>query len=144
MTLLGFLDTLVLIIHIVVCLFLVGIVLIQGGKGASLSASFGMGGSSSSAFGARTDSFMTKMTSGAAIAFVITSVGLTFLASRTGSLSQTINVEDRAGSSVTSTATDAVPAEGVSPEGVTPEGVTPEGGAGTPEGTISETAPAVP
>jgi len=87
MTLLGFLDIFFLILHVTACLVLCGIVLMQGGKGASLSASFGMG-AAGSAFGARTDSFITKLTSGAAIAFVITSVSLTFLASKTGSLSQ--------------------------------------------------------
>lgn len=111
MTLLGFLDILVLVIHVVVCLFLVGIVLLQGGKGASLSASFGMGGASSSAFGARTDSFMTKMTSGAAIAFVVTSIVLTFLASRAGSLSQTINVENRAVPAAATSVDQAAPAQ---------------------------------
>ncbi len=134
MNLLGFMDALVLTLHVIVCLFLVGIVLIQGGKGASLSASFGMGGSSS-AFGARTDSFMTKLTSGAAIVFVVTSIVLTYLASRTGSLSQTLNVEDRVGSTATSTPEPtAVPAE---------SGVV-DGGTATPEGTASETAPAAP
>jgi preprotein translocase subunit SecG len=95
-TLLGFIDLVVLVLHVVVCVILVGIVLIQGGKGASLSASFGMG-AAATAFGARTDSFMTKLTSGAAIAFVITSLGLTFLASRTGSLSQRIDISTPAG-----------------------------------------------
>jgi preprotein translocase subunit SecG len=91
MTLLAFLDTLVLIIHVVVCALLIGIVLIQGGKGASMSATFGMG-AAATAFGARTDSFMTKLTSGAAIVFVITSLGLTFLSARTASLSQSLNL----------------------------------------------------
>lgn len=91
MTLLGFLDILVLIIHVVVCTLLIGIVLIQGGKGASMSATFGMG-AAATAFGARTDSFMTKITSGAAIVFVITSLALTFLSARTASLSQSLNL----------------------------------------------------
>lgn len=132
MTLLGFLDLLVLTIHIVVCLFLVGIVLIQGGKGASLSASFGMGGASASAFGARTDSFMTKLTSGAAIAFVVTSILLTFFASRTGSLSQTINVEER-----------PVPGASV-PAEITPAAEPAAGTEGATSGAASETAPAAP
>lgn len=129
MTLLGFLDILVLVLHITVCVFLVGIVLVQGGKGASLSASFGMG-SSSSAFGAQTDSFMTKLTSGAAIAFVVTSIGLTLLATRTGSLSQRVNIEDRA--------TAAAPASEVPAPTVT-ETVSETSAVGAPE-----TAPAAP
>ena len=91
MTILAALDYLTLIVHVIVCVLLIGIVLIQGGKGASMSASFGMG-AASTAFGARTDSFMTKLTSGAAITFVITSLGLTFLRTKTGSISQQINV----------------------------------------------------
>ncbi len=87
MTIVAFLDYFVLFVHVIVCVLLIGIVLIQGGKGASLSASFGMG-SAASAFGARTDSFMTKLTGGAAVVFVCTSVGLTLLSSRAGSLTQ--------------------------------------------------------
>lgn len=91
MRLLAIIDLLVLFLHVAVCAILIGIVLIQGGKGASLSASFGMG-AAATAFGARTDSFMTKLTSGAAIAFVITSLSLTFLAPRIGALTQRIDV----------------------------------------------------
>lgn len=87
MTIVAFLDYFVLFVHVLVCVLLIGIVLIQGGKGASLSASFGMG-SAGSAFGARTDSFMTKLTGGAAVIFVCTSVFLTLLSSRAGSLTQ--------------------------------------------------------
>ena len=43
--------TLLMMIHIVVCLFLIGIVLIQGGKGSEIGAAFG--GSSQTLFGSR-------------------------------------------------------------------------------------------
>ncbi len=42
-------DTLLTIVHVVVCLFLVGVVLLQHGKGADIGATFG--GSSQSLFG---------------------------------------------------------------------------------------------
>lgn len=95
MTIVAFLDYFVLAVHVIVCVLLIGIVLIQGGKGASLSASFGMG-AAATAFGARTDSFMTKLTGGAAVLFVFTSVGLTLLASRTGSITQTVTIPQQA------------------------------------------------
>ncbi|MBT8329771.1 MAG: preprotein translocase subunit SecG, partial [Desulfofustis sp.] len=42
-------ETLLIIIHVAVCLFLIGIVLLQHGKGADIGATFG--GSSQSLFG---------------------------------------------------------------------------------------------
>ncbi|EKD37386.1 MAG: hypothetical protein ACD_75C01146G0001, partial [uncultured bacterium] len=42
-------DTLLIIVHVVVCLFLIGVVLLQHGKGADIGAAFG--GSSQSLFG---------------------------------------------------------------------------------------------
>lgn len=74
MTPIGFLYWFFWAVHLIICAFLIGIVLIQGGKGASLSASFGMG--SSSAFGPQTDTFMIKWTRNIAIAFLVTSIGL--------------------------------------------------------------------
>ncbi|MBL4889490.1 MAG: preprotein translocase subunit SecG [Candidatus Lindowbacteria bacterium] len=71
-----------------VCIGLIFIVLIQGGKGASLSASFGMGGGASSAFGAQTDTFIIKWTRNIAITFLVTSLGLAYLTKHTGSLVQ--------------------------------------------------------
>lgn len=87
-----YLDNLFLAIHVLVCLLLIGIVLIQGGKGASLSASFGLGGGAGSAFGAQTDSFMVKWTRNIAIIFLVTSFALTYLTKTAGSLTQRTNV----------------------------------------------------
>jgi preprotein translocase subunit SecG len=69
-------------VHIVVCLVLIGVVLLQAGKGAEMGASFGAGGSQS-AFGAGGgDNLMARITSGAAIIFMLTSLTLAFLSSR--------------------------------------------------------------
>ncbi len=118
MTPVAILDYLILIVHVIVCVLLIGIVLIQGGKGASMSASLGMG-AASTAFGARTDTFMTKLTSGAAITFVVTSLALTFLSSKTGSLSQQITAEPvpSAAAGAQQSATTTAPETAIAPAG---------------------------
>ncbi len=69
------------VIHIIVGLALIFIVLLQTGKGASMGAAFG--GSSQTIFGARgAGSFLGKLTTGAAIVFMLTSLTLAFLSSR--------------------------------------------------------------
>jgi preprotein translocase subunit SecG len=69
-------------LHILVCIALILIVLLQKGKGASMGAAFG--GSSQTVFGsAGATPFMHKVTVAAAIVFMFTSLGLAFLFGRT-------------------------------------------------------------
>jgi preprotein translocase subunit SecG len=69
-------------IHIVVCLFLIGVVLLQTGKSADLAGAFG-GQGSQTAFGPRgASNLLTKLTTYSAIIFMLTSIGLTILLSR--------------------------------------------------------------
>ncbi len=80
-------NTILLIIHILVCLSLIGIVLIQGGKGAEVGAAFGAG-ASNTIFGASGgQSFLGKMTTGAAIIFMLTSLALAIFWGQPGSTS---------------------------------------------------------
>ncbi len=73
--------------HIVVSIALIAVVLLQSGKGAEMGASFGASGSQS-VFGAGGGStFMSKMTTGAAIIFMLTSLTLAYLSSHTGTSS---------------------------------------------------------
>lgn len=73
---------LVVTLHIIVCLFLIGVVLIQQGKSADLAGAFG-GQGSQTAFGPRgAANLLTKLTTWSAIFFMLTSVGLTILLSR--------------------------------------------------------------
>ena len=75
----------VTVLHIMVCLILVGVVLLQRGKGAEIGAVFG-GGASSTVFGSRgAGNFLTKLTTGAAIIFMTTSLILSYLGTRGGS-----------------------------------------------------------
>ncbi len=63
-------------LHLATCVCLIAIVLLQHGKGADIGVSFG-GGSSNTVFGARgAGNFLTKLTTGAAIVFMITSFTL--------------------------------------------------------------------
>ncbi len=80
-------NFILLAIHILVCLSLIGIVLIQGGKGAQVGAAFGAGGSGA-VFGASGgQSFMSKLTTGAAIIFMLTSLALAIFWGQPGSSS---------------------------------------------------------
>jgi len=74
-------ENLVLIVHVIVSLAVIGLVLIQHGKGADAGAAFG-GGSSGSVFGVQGSSnFLTRATSVCVTIFFCTSIGLAFIAS---------------------------------------------------------------
>ena len=73
--------TLIVIIHVICCLFLIGVVLLQQGKGADMGAVFG--GSSSTIFGSSgAGNFLTRLTTGAAVVFMLTSLTLTYASAR--------------------------------------------------------------
>ncbi len=74
---------LLVIIHVVVCLFLIGVVLLQQGKSADLASAFG-GQGTQTAFGPRgTANLFTRLTTWSAVIFMLTSIGLTIMLSRT-------------------------------------------------------------
>src|SRR5271167_2438403 len=73
---------LVVVLHIIVSFFLIGVVLLQQGKSADLAGAFG-GQGSQTAFGPRgAANLLTKVTTWAAIVFMFTSIGLTVLIQR--------------------------------------------------------------
>ena len=70
------------VLHVMVCVFLVVIVLLQRGKGAEIGAVFGAG-SGSTIFGSRgAGNFLTKLTTGAAVVFMVTSLSLAYFGQR--------------------------------------------------------------
>jgi len=74
--------TLLVIIHVIVCLFLIGVVLLQQGKSADLAGAFG-GQGSQTAFGPRgAANLLTKLTAWGAVLFMVLSISLTVLLSR--------------------------------------------------------------
>jgi len=77
--------TFLIIIHVIVSILLIGIILIQGGKGAQLGAAFG--GSSQTLFGSRgAATFLGKMTTVVAVLFMLTSLTLAVFTAKGGSV----------------------------------------------------------
>jgi len=73
-------TTFIAVIHVLTSLFIIAVVLLQSGKGAEMGATFGSGGGSQSVFGAGGGgNFMTKITTAAAIVFMLTSLTLAYL-----------------------------------------------------------------
>ena len=72
------------VFHVIVCVFLILVVLLQQGKGADWAGAFG-GGGTQTAFGARgAGTILSKATTAAAIIFMVTSLVLTILISQPG------------------------------------------------------------
>ena len=77
-------SILLVTLHVIVCFALIIVVLLQSGKGAEMGASFGASGSQS-VFGAGGGStFMSKLTTSAAIIFMLTSLSLAFISGKGG------------------------------------------------------------
>jgi preprotein translocase subunit SecG len=67
--------TLLLVIHILACFTMIGVILLQSGKGAEMGAAFG--GSSQTLFGSRgAATFLSKVTVAAAAVFMLTALSL--------------------------------------------------------------------
>ena len=67
------------VLHVIVCIFLIAVVLLQRGKGAEMGAVFG-GGASSTVFGSRgAGNFLTLLTKICAAVFMLTSLSLSYL-----------------------------------------------------------------
>lgn len=78
-----FLLYVLMITFVVVCLFLIGVVLLQTGKSADLAGAFG-GQGSQTAFGPRgAANLLTKLTAYAAVLFMLLAISLTIVLSRT-------------------------------------------------------------
>jgi preprotein translocase subunit SecG len=78
------------IVHVIVCLFLIIVVLLQSGKAADLAGAFG-GMGSQTAFGPRgSATLLSKATTISAILFMVTSLSLSILATRNAGLGTTV------------------------------------------------------
>ena len=91
--------TAVLVIHLIVCFFLIFIILVQSSKGAEMGAAFG--GSSQTLFGSRgAATFLNKLTTSVAITFMITSLILAILSVRRGSVMSSVMIDKPAATQV--------------------------------------------
>ena len=81
------LTVFVTIVHVIVSIFLIMVVLLQTGKRADLAGAFG-GGGSQTAFGARgAATILSKLTTAAAIGFMVTSISLAILGTQSANQS---------------------------------------------------------
>jgi len=123
--------TLILIVHVLVALAIIGLVLLQHGKGADVGAAFGSG-ASGSLFGATgSANFLSRATAILAAVFFLTSLGLTYLATH----------NTRGGGGVMDTVKD-VPAPATSP--AAPQGAVPGATQSAPQGAIQGGTPGAP
>src|SRR3954470_22811714 len=81
-------ETLLLVVHVIAALGIIGLVLLQHGKGADMGAAFG-GGSSGSLFGAAgSANFLSRTTAILATVFFLTSIALTWFGTQHGTVPQ--------------------------------------------------------
>jgi len=98
--------TITVVVHLIVCFLMIAAILLQAGKGAEIGAAFG--GSSQTVFGSRgPGTFLSKLTVGAAIVFMITSLSLAILSKRENSLSSVINLPTTSDGAATIPATNS-------------------------------------
>ncbi len=125
-------------IHVLVCLFLILVVLLQQGKGADLSV-FG-GGATQAAFGARgAVSILHKLTVWGFVAFIVTTVSIGFMTSSGKSSSVLSNVPtaaEEAGATEEAATFPAAAEAEAEAEGAMEEGAADEGA--VDEGTVDE------
>ena len=74
-------ETVINVLHILVAIFLILVVLLQAGKGAAMGASLGSAGSQAMFGSSGPGNFLTKLTTIAAIIFMVTSLSLAVLSS---------------------------------------------------------------
>lgn len=111
------------IVHVIVCLFLIIVVLLQSGKAADLAGAFG-GMGSQTAFGARgAATVLTKATTVAAVLFMVTSLSLSIIATRQQGGGSTV-LENVKSSTPKQTEKKADPGKGPAMT-LTPEGAGP-------------------
>lgn len=123
-------QTILLLVHVLAALGMVGLILMQHGKGADAGAAFGSG-ASATVFGSQgSGSFVTRLTAGLATVFFITSLSLAYFAGQTEE--KATSVVDR----VELPKQDAIPqpAEQKLFDGIAPA-------AGIPAPAVEETAP---
>ena len=125
------------VVHILLCVFMIFVILLQPGKDAGMGAALG-GGAATSAFGGRgAATFLTKLTAFCAMAFFITSLGLSFVGLRTSAADL---IEQKAATA------PVVPSTGTTPTGqaapASPTEAQPTAPAAPDKGSANDSVPA--
>lgn len=122
----SFVYYLIITMHIVVCLFLIGVVLLQQGKGQDLASAFG-GGGTQTAFGPRgSANVLSRATTILAGAFMLTSLALSILKPLSSSILDTVKAPPAAATP------SAPPASGGAPAPAAPLPAAPAGSPAPP------------
>ena len=120
------LVTFLTIVHVLVCLFLIVVVLLQSGKAADLAGAFG-GMGSQTAFGPRgSATLLSKATTGSAILFMVTSLALSIAETRSAGGGRTVFDKEKSAPATAGKTPGVVPAP-VSPAGQPSVTLTDEG-----------------
>jgi preprotein translocase subunit SecG len=108
-------QTLAVVFHVLLAASIIGLVLIQRGKGADAGAGFGAG-ASGTVFGSRgSGSFLSRTTAILATLFFLTSLGLSYLFSQTTAPTSVVDRVQPAQSAPAPTSTPASPPAGLLP-----------------------------
>ena len=119
-------TTILIVLHVVVCFFLISIVLLQHGKGADIGATFG--GSNQSLFGTEGPlPLLNKVTTLAAIVFMGTSVSLAYISANksTGSVMSNLPAQEQTVPVVPTLPQATQPAQPVPPAAI-PQSAAPQ------------------
>ena len=131
--------TLAVSIHLIVCFLMIAAILLQAGKGAEIGASFG--GSSQTVFGSRgPGTFLSKVTIGAAVIFMLTSLSLAVLSRQANISSTVIDLHPTSHQESSSSSTEEAPTPTPTAEPETTSTPAPE----TSSEATSETTTAAP
>jgi preprotein translocase subunit SecG len=131
--------TLLTVVHVAVCLFLIVIVLLQHGKGADAGATFG--GSSQSLFGSEGPlPLLNKITTAVAIVFMMTSVALAYFSSSKSTGSVMTEVAKPAATGV-QRVDDTTPAQGKNLPMPIPASENQKSASPVPESPAAQAAP---
>ena len=82
-------QTLIVVVHVITAIVIVGLVLLQQGKGADAGASFGAGASQTVFGSSGSGNFLVRATTVAAVIFFITSLSLAIFASNNAGVGST-------------------------------------------------------
>ncbi len=117
--------TLAVSIHLIVCFLMIAAILLQAGKGAEIGASFG--GSSQTVFGSRgPGTFLSKVTIGAAVIFMLTSLSLAVLSRQANTSSTVIDLHPTTHQESSSSSAEETPTATPTAQPETTSAPTPE------------------
>jgi preprotein translocase subunit SecG len=143
--------TFVTIVHVLLCVFMIFVILLQPGKDAGMGSALG-GGAATSAFGGRgATTFLTKVTGVCAALFFLTSLGLSFVGMRSsvaaGAVAPAAAAPAPAGTPTPGPSTTGAPPAGQIPaanpqDTAAPTGTAPAEQAPGSPGTVEQPRPA--